>query len=137
MLSLTGMRKAALREIYRQQRLGGALTFTAISIQANAKRRCGQEELLRSAAKTMTVALRETDIPAYAGDGVFAILLVGLRKKNAERIIGRLIERIRRNAGSQPGARADIEYTCGSWSGSGFADIDTLNNILKRYRKKM
>jgi hypothetical protein len=140
MLSLIGMRKAAAREIYRQKRLGGTLTFAAISIQAcqtGDTHISGQEELLRSAAKTMTGTLRETDIPAYAGDGVFAILLIGLRKKNTEGIISRLIERIRRNAGTQLGARADIEYTFETWSNSDFADIDILNSILKRYHKKM
>jgi len=137
MLSLTGMRKAAAREIYRQKRFDGRLTFAVISIQADVARGNGYEELLRSAAKTITVALRETDIPAYAGDGVFAILLVGLRKKNAEGIIERLIDRVRRNAGLLLGTRADIEHSFGSWSGSNCADMDALNKILKRYCKKM
>jgi curved DNA-binding protein CbpA len=137
MLSLTGMRKAASRELYRQQRFGGTLTFAAISVQCDNQRGPGQEQLLRYAAKTMTGALRETDIPAYAGDGVFAILLVELRKKNADEIISRLIEKIRRNAGPQLGAKANIEYTYGSWSGSGSADMEALNRILKKFRKKI
>jgi len=137
MLSLVGMQKAVSREIYRQQRFGGTLTFTVISIKAGGVRGVGQDQLLRSAAKTIAGALRETDIPAYADDGVFAILLVELRKKNADEIIKRLIEKIRRNAGLQLGTRADIEYSFGSWSGCGSADIDALNKILKKYHKKM
>ena len=137
MLSLTGMRKAAAREIYRQQRFGGTLTFAAVSIQSDNVKGTGQDQLLRSAAKTMAGALRETDIPAYAGDGVFAILLVELRKKNADEIISRIIEKIRRNAGPHLGARANIEYTFGSWSGSGSADMEALNRILKKFRKKI
>jgi len=137
MLSLVGMHRAVSREIYRQQRFGGTLTLAVISIHAGGTRGIGQEQLLRSAAKTIAGALRETDIPAYADDGVFAILLVELRKKNADEIIKRLIEKIRRNAGLQLGSRADIEYTFGSWSGCGSADIDALNKILKKYHKKM
>ncbi|MCL2151645.1 MAG: DnaJ domain-containing protein [Oscillospiraceae bacterium] len=137
MLSLVGMRKAASRELYRQQRLGGTLAFIAISVQSDGARRAGQEELLRSASKTITATLRETDIPSYAGDGVFAILLVGLRKKNTQGIVNRLIERIRRNAGTTLGARAIIEFAFGVWSGKNTADIDALNRILKRYHKKL
>ena len=137
MLSLTGLRKAVLKEIYRQKRFGGTLTFAVISVQAGGARGGGQEELLRSSAKTISAALRETDISAYSGDGVFAILFVGLRKKNADEILRRLIEKIRRGAGASLGARADIGYTFGSWSGNGCADFDAMNKILKRYHKKM
>jgi len=137
MLCLVGMRKEVSREIYRQKRFGGTLTFAAISVQAGSLRGSGYDELLRSAAKTISATLRETDIPAYAGDGVFAILFVELRKKNAGVIINRLIEKIRKNAGLQLGTRADMEYSHESWSGSGSVDMDALNKILKRYRKKL
>jgi len=137
MLSLTGMRKAAKRELYRQKRFGGTLTFAAISIRTNGMRAGGQEQLLRSAAKTISEALRETDIPAYAGDGIFAVLLVELRKKNADEIISRLTDKIRRNAGPQLSVRAEIDYAFGSWSGSGSVDMDALNKILKNFNKKM
>jgi len=137
MLSLTGMRGAVSREIYRQQRFGGTLTFAVISIQTGGARGGGHEQLLRSAAKTIAGSLRETDIPAYAGDGLFAVLLVELRKKNADDIVNRLIEKIRRNAGPQLGARAEIEYTYGSWSGSGSMDMEAINKILRKFRKKM
>ena len=138
MLSMVGMRKAASRELYRQQRFGGTLAFIAISVQADGGARgVWQEELLRSASKTITAALRETDIPSYVGDGVFAILLVGLRKKSTRDIANRLIDKIRRNAGTPLGAKAMIEYASGVWPGGGSADIDAFNRILKRYHKKM
>ena len=136
MLSLAGMSKAVSREMYRQQRFGGTLTFAVISIAPGGTRAGGYEQILRSAAKTMAGALRETDVPAYAGDGVFAILFVELRKKHANEIINRLIEKIRRNAGPF-GARVEIEYTFGSWSGSGSLDMDAMNKILKKFHKKM
>ena len=137
MLNMAGMRKPVSQELYRQRRYGGSMTFAAISIKTDGSISTGHEELLRSAAKTITGVLRETDIPAYAGDGVFVIMFVELGKKNADNIIGRMVETIRKNAGSQLGSQAEIEYESGSWSGNSFADIDTLNGILEKFDKKI
>jgi len=137
MLSVSGMRKAVARELYRQKRFGGALTFAAISVRTGSERGAGQDELLRSAAKTITGALRETDIPAYVGDGVFAILFVELRKKYAVGILDRLTARIRKNAGVQLGGKAGIDYAFECWSGNKLPDMDALNTVLKKFRKKM
>ena len=137
MLSLSGMHKAASREIYRKKRFGCAMTFAAISIKNPCNRGAAQEQLLRSAAKTICGTLRETDVSAYAGDGVFALLLVELRKKYAGEIVRRLVERIRKNAGTQLGARAEIEYEFESWGGNVPTDIDALNKVLIKFRKKM
>lgn len=137
MLSMAGMRKTALLEIYRQKRYGCRLTFAAISVKTGGLRGAGQEELLRSAAKTINGTLRETDTPAYAGDGVFAILFVELRKKNAGDIVGRLAGNIRKNAGAHLGGRAEIDYEFASWAGNSIADIDALNKVLKKFNKKL
>ena len=135
MLNTVGMRKPVSLELYRQRRYGGSMTFAAISITQNEANSAGQEELLRSAAKTICGTLRETDVSAYAGDGVFAIMFVELGKKNAENIINRLIENIRKNAGSGLGAQAKIEYEFDSWSGNVYADLDNIKSILKRFNK--
>ena len=135
MLSAAGMRKAALREIYRQKRFGGNLTFAAISVSLSGGREAGWDELLRSAAGTINRTLRETDTPAYAGDGVFAILFVELRKKNAEYIIDRLAKKIRGGAGAQLGERADIEYTFETWAPNSFADIGAMNKVIESLTK--
>ena len=137
MLSLTGMRKALSREMYRQRRFGGTLTFAVLTITSDSDCGIGQEELLRSAARTIIGALRETDVPAYAGDGVFAILFVELKKKNVEEIIDRLVESIRKNAGPQLGKRAGIEYVFESWSGHNPADMEAMNKVLKKFLKKV
>ena len=137
MLGIAGLRKAAKLEMYRQRRYGGAMTFTAISIKAGGSRGAGQEQLLRSAAKTIRGALRETDVPAYLGDGVFAILFVELRKKNAAPVIDRLLEKIRRNAGSQLGGNANIGYAFDSWTRNNCANLEGMNKIIKLFRKKM
>ena len=137
MFSMAGIRKAVSREAYRQKRFGGTLTFAAISVRADGVNKAGQEELLRSVAGTINNGLRETDIPAYAGDGVFAILFVELKKKNAEEIISRLAKKIRGGAGLKLGGQADIEYAFESWTDSSFSDIDAPNRVLKKFHKKM
>ena len=137
MLSMNGLRKAVKREMYRQERYGGSFTLVAISIRTGGARCSGQEELLRSSAKTISRTLRETDISAYVGDGVFAILLVELKKMDAEEILVRLAEKIRVGAGPQLGIRAEIDYEFETWSESDPADMDTINDMLKKFRKKM
>jgi len=137
MFNTDGMRKPVSLELYRQRRYGGSMTFAVISVNQNGEKNAAQEELLRSAAKTISGTLRDTDIPAYAGDGVFAIMFVELGKKNAENIISRLIENIRINAGSGLGAKANIEYEFDSWSGNVYADMDNIKNILKRFNKNI
>ena len=137
MLSMAGMRKAALRELYRQKRFGGSLTLAVISVKISGVRETGQEELRRCAARTIKRALRETDIPAYADDGIFAILFVELKKKNAEYIVDRLAKKIRGGMGPQLGVRAEIDYAFETWSGSGAADIGALDSVLKKFGKKL
>jgi len=137
MFNINGLKKPLSLELYRQRRYGGSMTFLAISIKHKSENSAGYDELLRSAAKTILGALRETDIPAYAGDGVFAVMFVELGKKNAENIITRLVENIKSNAGSQLGAQAEIDYQHGTWSGSSYADTDTLNEILQKFDKKV
>jgi curved DNA-binding protein CbpA len=137
MLNMAGLRKSASTEFYRQRRYGGTMTFAAISIKQNGEINAGQAELLRSAAKTICSLLRETDVPAYADDGVFAIFFIELGKKNAENIIGRLVEAIRKNAGTLLGEKADIEYVYETWSASSYADMEKINNILAKFNKKM
>jgi len=137
MLNLDGMKKQISKELYRQRRYGGAMTFAAISVKSGSEKAAGQAELLRSAAKTISGTLREIDVSAYAGDGIFAIMYVELGKRNAESVIKRLVETIRKNAGPGLGANAEITYEHGSWSGQVYADTDTLNGILVKFEKKI
>ncbi|MCL1835279.1 MAG: DnaJ domain-containing protein [Oscillospiraceae bacterium] len=138
MFSLAGLRNAASREVYRQGRFGGTLTFAAISVRCSGDGESEQEDtLLRSAARTIRSALRETDVPAYLGDGVFAVLFVELRKKNAEEIITRLSKKIRGNAGPRLGIQADIRHAFESWTAASPADMDGINTVLKTFDKKL
>jgi len=137
MLSLAGLRKAALREIYRQRRYSGPLTFAVISVKSSFSRADVQWQLLNSAAKTISKSLRETDVCAYLDDGVFALLLVQSRKKYALEIIDRITSKIRENAGNNVSAGARIEHAYCSWSRSGSASIDGVNTIMKKFGKKI
>jgi len=137
MLNMSGMRKAVTKELYRQRRYGCAMTFAAISIKMPDDKNAGTVELLRSASKTINGTLREIDIPAYAGDGVFAVMFVELGRKNAENIISRLVESIKKNAGGQLGRNAEIEYKYESWSENKYADIETINSVLSNFNKKI
>jgi len=137
MFNLEGLKKQVNRELYRQRRYGNSMTFAAISVKSGDKNNTGQAELLRSAAKTIGATIREVDVPSYAGDGVFAIMYVELGKRNAEAVLHRLVDTIKKNAGPQLGANADISYEYGSWSGQVYADMDTLNGILVKFGKKI
>ena len=137
MLNLAGLRKAASSEIYRQSRFGGMLTFAVISSMVRGGKRTVTEPLVSSAARTIAGSLREIDVAAYTGDGVFAVLFVGLRKKNAEEIIKRLLGRIRKNAGAYLGGQADIKCSFESWAGAGSCTISGINEVLRGYGKKM
>ena len=135
MLNTKGLKKAASREIYRQRRYGGAVTLAAISVVARGSKGEGQEALQRSAAKTLGKVLRQTDAAAYIGDGVFAILLVELKRKNADDIVRRIIGRIRDGAGKNLGTGAEIKYELDSWHGSKTATMSSLNAVLGKFRK--
>ena len=137
MLSLAGLRKPLSREIYRQSRFGGSVTFAVVSVKAGRNNEAGQEELLRGAARTIAASLRETDVPAYAGDGVFAILFIELNKKDVEETIVRLTKKIRGQAGTRLGMLAEIDYAFESWPGAGPVSMDAINNILKKFNKKV
>jgi hypothetical protein len=135
MLSLKGLKKAAAKEIYRQGRFGGCLTFAAISVRSE-NINFSHETLARVAAKSINAALREIDIPCYAGGGIFAILFVGLSEENAEAIIDRLVEAIKTDVEAHPTRCAGIEYAFDTWSGQGSADMDAIVDVFKKLRKK-
>ena len=135
MYSVPGMRKIVSREVYRQRRYGGTFSFAAISIVPCGSKKNGQEELLRSAARTISASLRQTDVSAYADDGVFMILFIELKKRYADEMLNRLIEKIRRNAGAQPGDNAIIKYAVETWSSGSHADMDSFISNTTLFKK--
>ena len=137
MLNLVGLKRAVERELYRHDRYGDELTFACISVKTTSKGANARDRLIRSAARTICSSLRQIDIPAYAGDGVFAVLFSRLSEDDAEEIIGRFPDKIRKNAGSAVGAKAQIQYSHRSWKGKQEADIDAINAILRSFGKEI
>ena len=96
--SLAGLLKQASREIYRYKRYGQPITVARFALKVRGPAASAQlADAMELVADTMTSSLRETDIPAYIGDGVFVVLFVEMKKKYAADIIGRLADSIRHN----------------------------------------
>lgn len=91
MLSLSGFIKAASREVYRYERYGQALTLACFSV-AKAAEGTVLTDILESTARILSRSLRETDISAYVGNGVFAVLFVELKRRHAGVITSRLAD---------------------------------------------
>ena len=135
MFNLEGLKKVAEREIYRQKRFAGALTLAVISIKNDQEESENYDELIFDAAKTINKVLRQTDTPAYIGNGTFALLLVELKKKNAEEIIKRIINKIRENSRNPIMETTNITYNFASWSGKTSASKNALNLVLHKFDK--
>lgn len=135
LLNLSGMRSSVKRELYRHDRYGGNLTFAALAIKVKQAYEDAEEQILQSVARVIMSSLRETDIPSYVGDGVFAILFVELDEENVDEILNRLLCKIRDSGSVKIGDKAEIELTYGTWYGRGTADISTINEIFLKFNK--
>jgi hypothetical protein len=121
MLNYAGFIKESGKDVYRAQRYNQTFTVAAIFIAADET--APRENLLRLWEKTAVVlkkSLRETDIPAYIGEGVFVVLFVGLKKRRASFIIERLLDIIKREI--QPDNRVALrtEYKFDVYGGGDF-----------------
>ena len=97
MLSLAGLIKASLPELYRCERYGQQMTVALFSVSQNRKGGNGAAEpyeKLMAAASALREAVRETDVIAYIGDGVFAALLVELKRRHAPLITRRIAHKL-------------------------------------------
>ena len=94
MLSLEGLLHEASKEVYRCRRYGQTMTVGLFSV-APTGRVLPEESLgdvVDMCARSLTGALRETDIPAYLGGGVFAVLFVEMKRRSAGAILARLAQ---------------------------------------------
>ena len=94
MLSLSGLVKHAKRELYRSERYGQAITMVCIRIESPYNTEEAMADLLETAAQALSSGLRETDLIAYLGGGMFALLLIELKKRHASTIVARLMRRL-------------------------------------------
>ncbi|MCL1828365.1 MAG: DnaJ domain-containing protein [Oscillospiraceae bacterium] len=97
MFSLSGLLKEAKRELYRCRRYKQQMTVACFRVRPEPPTATEDliAELAEAASGILSDVLRETDIPAYLGNGVFAVLFVELRKKNAKIITDRITDRIK------------------------------------------
>lgn len=97
MLSQIGFLKEAKRELYRCKRYKQQMTLACFRVKPVSITVSDElvSEALESASRILTTSLRETDIPAYLGDGVFAVLFVELRKRHAPLITQRIVNKLK------------------------------------------
>lgn len=97
MLNLSGLLSRANAELYRCRRYKQQMVIACFRVKVispYAEKELNSE-LVEASAKAISEVLRETDIPAYLGNGVFAVLLVELRKKHAELITKRITNKLK------------------------------------------
>jgi len=117
--NLEGLARRAAPELYRHKRYGQPITLARYSITLGGGGAEAAPDILERAAAAITSSLRETDIPAYAGDGTFIVLFAELKKKHAEAIIARLADTIRNRLHDRPGCGvsfAHLPYSGGDLS---------------------
>ena len=106
MMNLKGLTGEIKREQYRQRRYGGAFTIGVFTVGSGAEDI--SDGILFAAASEIKKSLRATDIPAFLGGASFAVLFIGLKKKNAEQIIRRIADRISDGVESETGVKVNI-----------------------------
>ena len=87
-----GLQKELKKEQYRQRRYGGFFTIGVFAVVNNAGD--VSDAVMFTATAELKKSLRETDVPAFVGGTSFAVLFVGLKKKNAEQIMRRIADKI-------------------------------------------
>ena len=97
MLNLRGLLNSASPELYRYKRYKQQMTVACFRVKpASTTRRFDPSpEYIEIAAKTLVDSLRETDIAAYLGNGIFAVLFVELKKRHAAMITQRIVSKLK------------------------------------------
>lgn len=99
MLNREGLKKRLSSEIYRYRRYKQQMTVACFRVKPvlSSTSSLLEESVIEAASKTIAASLRETDIAAYLGGGIFAVVFIELRKKNAELITQRIVNRLKSN----------------------------------------
>ena len=135
MLSLEGLLHEASREIYRCRRYGQIMTVGLFSVAPTGRALPLPEESLGDVvdmcARSLTEALRETDIPAYLGGGVFAVLFVEMRRRSAPAILARLAQGMARAVQKESGRMLAPRFVQAAFEGGSLeAAVEKLKGDL-------
>jgi len=94
LLTRAGLLEQSKNELYRAQRYGAPLMVAVFSITPQKKLSLLlEEQSLEALARMLKNTLRVTDVLAYLGRGVFAVLFYGLKKRHAVMVIERLLKK--------------------------------------------
>jgi len=96
-LNLRGLLSKASPELYRYKRYKQQMTLACFRVRPASTARSFDlsPEYVEVAARTIVNSLRETDIAAYLGNGIFAVLFVELKKRHAELITQRIVNKLK------------------------------------------
>ena len=131
--SLNGLIKHAGRELYRFRRYNQPLVVACLYVESPYNSDDAFSDLLEAVAKTITSSLRETDLAAYIGGGVFTILYVHLKRRNARSIVERLTRRVQDTVQQRYGISMHLPFSCTHYTGDPLdAVIDKLTSEIKK-----
>lgn len=107
-----GLIEHSKRELHRAQRYGSPLMVAVFRVQPSRPAALPLKELYMEAlAQTLKKALRLTDIPAYLGEGNFAVLFCELKRRHAGAVIERLMKKAEQAVTNQTKSVATAAYS--------------------------
>ena len=109
-LSLRGFLKRADKELYRFKRYSQPMALACIKVKPSGGRMSEQAlaNINEAAAEIITKSVRDTDIAAYTGNGIFAILYVELKKRHASSVLRRLVSNVERGISSPAAPKINV-----------------------------
>ena len=127
MLNFRGLLSRASPELYRYKRYKQQMTVACFRVKPASSMRSFDlsPEYVEVAAKSIVDSLRETDIPAYLGDGVFAVLFVELKKRHAELITQRIVNKLKNDIHKSLHMSVFAECSFTMFNGGNLADCVT------------
>lgn len=142
MLSLSGLLKKAEPELYRHSRYKQAIVIASFDIKPppGAFSEKHMADVLQAISKSLKPSIRDCDIPAYIGNGIFIVLFCQLRRRGAKKIIHRLTEMIIRRVYLELRVRIDVKSRAVQYKGGPLRPyIEELKNVnennVKDFRK--
>ncbi|MCL1975925.1 MAG: DnaJ domain-containing protein [Firmicutes bacterium] len=132
LLTREGLLLESRRELYRAVRYRQPLIVALFSLETNDHSSTRLfTPCLQAAAQALKKSLRLTDIPAYLGNGLFAVLFFELKKRHATLIIERTLKKTEQAAGAIFKEGISASYAYEPYNGG------NLDNYLNRLAAKL